>query len=201
MSFRFEDATIDTRKGERRALVLTPITEMRVGRARLKELRESGRAAEVDGTLIDRLRFATEKYDCVVFRGRGDDPQSVYRLADTLSVAEQQELTQRLVISQLRCWRTLVELGVTVVVHSEFGSSALPFRDACRDLADDPERDPSVGARVAGIDEWILRHMIFFFSQNYEATMTTLLPDKLPLIELRREKLELFAQVLREEHW
>jgi hypothetical protein len=201
VSFRFEDALIETRKGERRALVFTPLEEFRVGAGRLTELRANPQRGEIDRRIIDRVRFSKTDYDVVIFRGKSADGKGIYRIDDRLSEGETAELTRMLVLTQLQCWRSLLALGVPLMVHSDFGSSALPFRTACRELADDPDRDSEASARVAAIDEWILRHLVFFFSQSYEATITTLLPDKLPLLELRREKLRLFAQVLREESW
>ena len=192
---------IETRKGPRRALVLTPEADIRVGRERLLALRTGGASGEIDQVLADRVRFSKVHYDVVVFRGKTEDGAASYRLDDQLEREQLEELALRLVASQLSCWRSLLELGVSLIVHSDFGSSAKPFRDACRSLADTPDRDSGVGARVANIDEWLLRHLIFYFSQSYEATMSTLLPDKLPLLELRKEKLELFGQILREESW
>ena len=198
VAFRIDEAVIETRKGDRRALVVTPTQRVTIGRARLEELRRDTSSGDLDRALAQRVSSATDGFDCVVFRGRGADSSHCYRLDETLDEDEFAELAQRLLVSQLPCWRSLLERGVLAIVHSEFGSSAMHFRNASRALAQSKRPDPRVSARIAQVDAWLLEHMVFYFSQNYEATMTALLPDKLPLLELRRGKLEGLAQQLRE---
>jgi hypothetical protein len=198
VTFRFDDAVIETRKGDRRALVVTPTQTVLVGRARLQELRRKGAIGQVDRELVERVNSAEGRYDCVVFRGRGADSSHYYRLDETLDEHEFAELARRLIVSKLPCWRSLLERGVPAIVHTEFGSSAMHLRNACRELAQSKSPDPNAGKRIAEVDVWLLAHMVFFFSQNYDATMGTLLPDKLPLLDLRRAKVEGFAQQLRE---
>lgn len=197
MAFAFEDAVIQTRRGPRNALVMTPREDYNVGRARLEELRAEGTRSPIDLSLVDKVKSARDGYRVVIFRGKSAGDTGRWRLDETLDADELQELARRLVLTQLPTWRTLIRAGVWVMVHTDLGSTALPMREGSRQLIDDPMRLEGIDDEIAEVDEWLLRHLVFWFSSDHEHAITTTLPDKLPLVELRADKIERFAETLR----
>ncbi len=200
MGFAFEDATIDTRRGPRRALVMAPEAAYLVGRERLEELRRGGESPideSVAAHFATRALAGREPYRVVVFRGRHSGRHDwSWRLDERLDAPDLQELCWRLAAKQLTIWRDMLRRGAWVMVHTDLGSSAAPLRQGVRALIDDPRRLEGVAPEIQEIDEWILRHLVFYFSGSFETAMAETLPDKLPLVEARRERLEAFAERL-----
>lgn len=196
----FEDALIETRRGPRRALVMYPHARVLVGRERLQALEARGEVSPIDEAVAARLAATktSDPYRVVIFQGRNpQEPESNWRLDSGLDLGETRRLSLLLAASQLATWRRMLEHGVWLMVHTDLGASAAPLRAGARELISDPIRREGVDPAIAEIDEWILQHLIFFSSGSCETALTQTLPDKLPLVEMRAERLESFAETLR----
>lgn len=200
MGVVFSDAVIESHKGPRRALVITPTQVHRVGRETLERLRASGDEGPIERSIVDYMERASEPYPFTIFRGQDEDGTVSWGLEEGLDQHEAHELARRLILSHLATHRCLLRAGTYVMVHTDFDSrDALVFRRASEELAEERARtlaettEPTAEAQA---DLWILRHYNFYFSLGYEKVLANVLPDRVPLIELRQGHIESLARAL-----
>ncbi len=190
MSVAFSDHTLQTRKGPRNALVIAPTGPRVVDRARLERLRASSGQSEIEDAIIARIEAAAEPYALVVFRGCSEDGAGTWGYAPDLSEDEVQELSRLLIVSHLPTHRCMLRHGVYVMVHTDIAPcEAEALRRASQDLYEERSRglqSSAAGSASADSDLWIFRHMNFYLALSFDKAMSSVLPDKLPLIELTR---------------
>lgn len=196
----FRDAPIQTRKGERRALTVTPSRAFVLGRPRLEMLRAGETNNLIEEAIIARVQGAPHRYDLFVFRACDHEGQPRYRIDEALPPNERSELALRLVLSNLRCWRRLLDLKVPLILHTGLGPDRQTFQQAAQRVSADPEAFAANAAsgypgggrydELDELDEWLLRHVLFFFGQVYRVVARQVLPDILPMLDSRRRKLE-----------
>lgn len=194
MSFEFSELLVETRTGPRRALVMAPDQDYRVGLEELEALRTSGRQSPIDEALVAQIQ-QRDDYRVIIFRGVSDAGHR-WTLDPTLSESDANELAKRLTLSQLTTWRQVLGHGVWVLVHTEFGIWGPAFRDTCRELADELEPNPREPREFHDIDRWILRNLVFFFGQSMSSVTQQVLPRTLPVIENRSNTIEGFVQTM-----
>jgi hypothetical protein len=198
----FSDAIVPSRKGDRRALVITPSEHRRVGRDRLRALRGTANESPIETGIVDRITASPRPYQIVVFRGRNDDETASWGFEEALGPDEARELARLLVISHLPTHRCMLTHGTWVMVHTDFGTrEADLLRRASQEVLEEkkamhPANEAQEAVRDA--DVWLLRHLNFYFSLGFERVIESVLPDKLPLIEMREANVRQLAQSLRE---
>lgn len=188
MGIAFSDTVVHSRKGPRRALVLTPTGHRRLGLERLEQLRATNDESHIETALVDAIENAVERYQIVIFRGRSDDGEGTWGFEEDLAPRDADDLARALVLSHLPTHRALLRHGAYVMVHTDFGPrEADALRRASQILHDEMTvNDPDEGdVAIHEANVWILRHLNFYFSLNFEKVVESVLPDKLPLIELR----------------
>lgn len=197
----FSDAVVRCRKGDRRALVITPTAHRRLGLERLQELRETADESPIETGLVDRVRTSSSPYPIVIFRGRNDDGTATWGFDEGLGPEDALALARMLVISHLPTHRCLLTHGSYVMVHTDFGSrEADLLRRASKELLEERREVVPSDADLRAIydaDLWILRHLNFYFSLGFERVVEGVLPDKIPLIETRSRNIEALAAALR----
>lgn len=181
--------SIDTSQGERTALVLTPTQAVVVERAPAQR----GKLSAIDDWIIAAARKAAEQKLATVciYRARADVGPGCYRFSGRLQEAEVADLAETMLGGQLLIYRELVRMGVCLFVHSEFGyAEAEAYRVATERhiaalrLQDDAQSE---------LDLWILQNLVFFFTSSFESLATTVLPEKLPMMEKRMERIRRMA--------
>jgi len=193
----FGTSVLETRRGPRTALMVTPSRDIRVGRERLRELR----VAPDGGSLDEQIwRSATKHADAsiMVMRGRNDDGSGSWGFDEELTDEETTELGELLVRSQVPTYRRLIAAGMLALIHVEFGfREVAALRNATAVVRDELERRSQSelekappAAAVHALDVWILRHLTFFFSVSFDKVASDTLPEMLPLIEQRAAHLE-----------
>ena len=127
---------------------------------------------------------------CILRAGADAGPGS-YRFSARLSESEATDLAETMLAGQLLVYREMVKVGVTLFVHSEFGClEAEAYRAAAeRHIAalrcdDDPQSE---------VDLWILQNLVFYFTTSFESLATAVLPEKLPMMEKRMERIRRMA--------
>ena len=196
----FRDALIQTRKGQRRALTVTPSRAFVLGRPRLESLRNGETSNLIEEAIVAKVRASTKRYDLFVFRACDHDGEARYRLDESLPPNESEELARRLLLSNLRCWRRLLDLEIPLILHTGMGPDRQPFSRAASAITGKPDAfslnhwgDDAEPKRRYGLDDrdlWLLRHVVFFFGQPYRTIAKQVLPEMLPMLDARREKLE-----------
>lgn len=185
MPFQITKEIVETRKGPREVVIATPLVAMAVGRDRLELLRASIHASKVDERLVnDVKRVATADSPIMVFRCSGE--RGSWGLDPELTVREQYELGTLLILSQCANYHAFADAGVALCIHVG--------------LTVDDMRAMKFGSKeaIATLDtsrpwdrltEWLLRHHVFFFSNEFERFLIHTLPDLVPMLEHRRERL------------
>lgn len=180
---------IETRRGPREALIVTPDREMVVGRDRLDDLRRVDDPGALDETILDAARRHPNA-NYLIFRGRGEDGGVRYRFDDALSDDEARELAGRMVRSQLKTYRRLVAAGMHLLLHAELGFREVElFRSETRVALAEIERASGLPDAVQALDAWILQHLTYFFAISYAKLIEETLPSLLPLLERRAPQL------------
>lgn len=201
LTFFHDEAKVVTSKGPRHVLVMTPRAPLRVGRERLIELRRSAAGSPIDDECVRRVRRGRGRIRAVLFRGRNDDSSASWGFAEDLGPDEELELAQLLVRSMNVTRRRLMAAGVLVHMHTEFS-----FRDAdlCKratervidELEGELAERVSPATTLLRLDLWALRHLTFYFTLAFDKVLSSVLPDKLPILERREHRVqELLAQL------
>lgn len=201
MGVQVTQRVVPTSRGDRTALVVTPVARVTLGRFRLKELRASYEGGVVDRAIVAQVR--SNGGDCmVVFRARG--PDASWGFDAGLSDDECTELGYRLVLDQLPAYRRLVAAGVFALVHVEFGprECAAYQEGTARALAEFEARsvdeDTSEAEELALLqaDRWILRHLTYFTELSFDDAMAHRFAHELPELESRLEHLRAMTSTL-----
>jgi hypothetical protein len=195
--FTFDEIDLHTRNGSRRALVMAPDRDYRVGLERLEELRRTGRRSAIDTGLVEEVR-QRDGVRVVIFRGVNDAGER-WGLDPALSDEDASELAKRLTMSHIKTWRQLIVHGAWVMIHTEFSMWGPTFRDTCRELADDLQADPDESSALHEFDRWLLRNLVFFFGQSLESVASQVLPKTLHVIERRSGTIDDFVQTMSAE--
>ncbi len=200
MGVAFSSMVVESRKGPRNTLVVTPTGAHQVGRDHLERLRDPEADGQIEASIVDHVEDAAQPFPMVIFRGRSDDGAGTWGISGELGMDEEKELARRLVRSHLPTHRRLLRAGTYVMVHTEFDSRTADLLrraseqlhdELARTLADVAEPTPQQQA-----DLWILRHYNFYFSLGFEKVVKDVLPERVPLIELRKSHIETLARSL-----
>lgn len=193
----FEEARVETTRGPRNALVVTPIVPIVLGSERLDALRANLRRGIVDEQIARAVRSTRGRAQLILFSALGPggaarlgaDPTAGAPLTarwgfdPALSDEAADELGYLLTMSQLPTWRRLVVAGVQAHVHTDWGvrETAACRRGVARARAElEKKSDP-----VSRFDAWILSYLSMFFSFDLRRAVRESLGDKLGLIEQR----------------
>ncbi len=202
MSVVFSSKILESRKGPRRALVITPATRIVLGHEQLDQLRATSGESPIDDSIVGRIEASSVPHPVVIFRGANDEGTGSWGFAEDLEPDDAYELARHLVLSHLPTQRAMLVHGAYVMVHTDFGSlEADLFRRASKEVHDEMH-----GARISDqqmramheANVWILRHLNFYFSLSYQKVITEVLPDKLPLIEMRSKHIQALVDAILE---
>jgi len=193
--FDIGEVAIETRRGPRHAMVVTPRTHVRVGRERLENPR--GREmSEVDRLLLEQMHAREGRICVVIFRGRNDEGSASWGFEEDLDSHQANDLALDLLRGMVLVYRSFFEAGVCVHAHADWGPvEARAFRDANGVLIGElgeklqMETLTPVVRRQAELELWTLRNLTFFFTLGFSTLVGSVLPEKLPLLEMRTERL------------
>jgi hypothetical protein len=171
------------------------MVHVRVGLERL-EGRATGEPSAIDRGILDAAHAAGDTIQLTVFRGTNGEGTGSWAMEEALSDADAVRLARHMLVAQLHVYRGLLREGLALHLHCDFlPRDAEAYRTAARALAAELE-----GRRVPGehgphddalaVDAWILQHLTFFFAVRLETLMTTILPDKLTMMERRTRRFE-----------
>lgn len=190
--------TLSTSIGDRRALVLTPTRSISL----VEPPEVSGQLSDADRWILDTARYAVEEElaSFCIFRGRDETTGGAYGFAEALSEDDAAEVATAMLQGQILVYREMVRLGLCLIVHTDFGyAEAAAFRTAIDRLLTQLEPKASgddLEARRARLDQWILQNLVFFFTGSFETLASTILPDKLPMMEKRMERIRRMAAMV-----
>ncbi|MEM9069017.1 MAG: hypothetical protein AAGE52_10955 [Myxococcota bacterium] len=199
MGMRVAEYRLHSTAGDRMALVVTPDTRVRVGRARLESLRRKRKSAqpseggEIDREILDHVRRHGAEDRIVVFRGRSPAGDGSWRFAEDLSETERFELGFQLVADELATYRRLVAAGVFALVHVEWGTKEMEaYRKGTERLLDELEASsvPEVGGDPSAVaidraDRWILRNLTHYYDGSFDEVVRSVLVAHLARFEER----------------
>lgn len=189
--FTASTVTLQTAAGERTALVFTPTVEIMASKAP-----EPGRLGSIERWVIDAGRNAVEEKLATVciFRARADDGIGVYRFSEDLGALTPTDLAEQMLAAQMLVYREMVQMGVCLFVHTEFGyTETEAFEGASSRLQASLRPRADDGDVEAEVDLWILQNLVFFFTVRFQGLTTSILPEKLPLMEKRMERIRRMA--------
>ncbi len=190
-----EERKIDTPRGPRGALVISPIQPVILGAARLAELRDDLRRAPIDHQIAREIRRRTGRVEIMIFRGVGP-AGATWRFDEALGDDDADELGYLLTRSQLPTWRALVANGVHLHLHTDWGvrETAACRRGAAR-LRQELAADGAVRS-VERFDAYMLSYLSLFYSADLDHVLGELLPSQLGLIEQRAARVRSFLEGL-----
>lgn len=189
VSLAFSELELPGPHGECRVLVVTPTEHVRVGAARLAELRAGEVMGRLDAQLLAEAKARAGQAAIVVFRARDDDGLGSWGFGDDLDPADELEVAALMLRSHLVVYRELRVSGYAIIVHTELGEREVRAMRAAvdehleelrhRPLFDDAERERNEN------DRWILRHLVFHFEIGFGRLVESVLPDKIAMLERR----------------
>lgn len=190
-----DEVGIETRRGPRKAMVVTPTEHVRVGRERLENPR--GREmSDVDRQLLEQMQRREGRVTAVIFRGRDDHGAGSWGFDPSLDAHESDALALELLRGMVLVYRSFVESGVCVHAHADWGpAEARAFRVANASLVGELGEQLARGGlrpvqrREAEVELWTLRNLTFFFTLGYRTLVRSVLPEKLPMLEQRTDRL------------
>ncbi len=186
MGLAIEIHEFETRSGDRRALVLTPTSDLTVDIGRLEQ---PAAPSDLDRQIVGLIDDVGEDVHVSVFRAGGGDTPGLWRFQEGLSEKQMIDLAEHLLVGQLPVYRGLVRRGICLHVHVELPIEvAHAFRDATelliQRIMDEDERNEA--HRVMHVaDVWLLRNLSFYFTVGFAPLMHRILPEKLSLMEKR----------------
>lgn len=209
LGLSFTEREFETPNGTRAALVIAPTAHVRVGLDRLARLRdEAGQPptlAPIDRGVLEEARRRAARVQITVFRGRNDDDTGSWDFADELNVLQATEMAYLMLRSQMLVYRGLVKAGLCLHLHVEWTTLAVDvYRQAIRRRIGELNPGPGLVRKASTdpidlADLWILKNLTFFFSIKFENLITTILPDKLSMLERRMARVRDMVLALPDE--
>jgi hypothetical protein len=191
-TFELAEQLIDTRRGERVALIAVPQRQIPVGLRRLEELASQTKMSELDALLLDQVRGWPKKPSALIMSAKG--PHGDWHFEEGMTDQQESDLGYHLTRTQLPLYFGLLEAGISLCYFTAYGAREL---EACQTgtarLLAEFERDRPMyhgdeGARKdAGLR--LVRDLIAFSSQEYPELFEGELPDRLPLCETRADQI------------
>lgn len=176
----------ETRTGTRRALILSPTSDLVVDISRLDV---PAAPSDLDREIVGLIDDVGEDVHVSIFRAGGADTPGLWRFQEGLSEKQMVALAEHLLVGQLPVYRGLVRRGICLHVHVELPIEvAHAFRDATelliQRIMDEDERTEADRAMHIA-DVWLLRNLSFYFTVGFGPLMDRILPEKLSLMEKR----------------
>lgn len=180
---------------------MSPETHVVVRADRLDALRTDLSPGPIDLEVLRQVRLRDGRVRVLALRGT-DGAVGSYRFDPALARAQVRELGYLLVKSQIATYRRLLAMGVLVHLHVDWGGLETDaFRQGTTRLADEVNALTSRRSLPDGLlalcqlDSWMLRHLQFYMTLGLERALTDVLPEKLPLLEIRMPHVkEMLAQ-------
>jgi len=182
--FSSRTISLPTAVGSRSALVFSPDCEL------VLSTPPGGNISPLDRWILGESHAAAERAGASVciFRARADAGPGRYGFCPLLSDAQAVELASALLVGALPVYREMVRLGICLLVYAELGADeAAAFREGARAVCARLEARIECSAQ-AEVDLWILQNLVFFFTTSFESLSTSVLPEKLPMMETRMER-------------
>ncbi len=152
--------------------------------------------SDVDRHLLEQMRQREGRVNAVVFRGRDDVGDGSWGFDPALDAHEADALALELLRGMVLVYRAFVESGVCVHAHADWGpAEARAFRVANGTLVAELGQQLEHGQlgpvqrREAEVELWTLRNLTFFFTLGFRTLVRSVLPEKLPMLETRTERL------------
>lgn len=201
MVFLFEERVFETPVGQRAAMLITPASHLRVGKDRLSSDPPTG-LSEVDAEILSQAELRASRVELAIFRGQDDDGRGSWAFADDLEDEDAVVVASRMLDSHLMVYRGLVKAGLCLHVHVEWGPRELrAFRIVTQEkietLEDRIAERRTAEAASDAVDLWILRNLVFYFGVSLDKLLTTILPDKLPLMEKRIIRVQRMMEAMK----
>lgn len=188
----FDEIAIDTPEGRRAALVVTPTSRIRVGRARLEQVRAGDRHSPVDDAVVDRLAEQERSLEVVLLRSWGGSEDRSWGFSEDLGRAELDDVGYELMRGQLVLFRRMVPLGVSALVATdlvarEFDAIVRGTRRLSLELGERIRAGQA--AADAEVDRFIIEHFSLFTTRPYDEFLHQGLPAVFHLVDRHRDKL------------
>jgi hypothetical protein len=197
----FSEHTLTTPIGERVALVIAPTEAVRVGLDRIVPRVGPPRMSSLDQQVLEQAEARAPRIQLGIFRGANGHGGS-WGFDPAMDEHEAIRLAEYLLPGQMIVYRGLLRLGVCLFVHIDWGSlECAAFRAAAAKIADGLHDRLSRGSAEPPnpadvVDLWVLRNLTFFFSLSFDHLVSTILPEKLALMEKRMERIQRMAEAI-----
>ena len=190
--FDVAEVTLDTARGERRALVATPTRHLRI---KPGDLKRDDRVDFRPDPVATRAQEARGDAKLMIFRGKDDVGQGSWAIDGTVDEGQAAAVGEELVRWHLPTWRTLAADGIVLLVHLDLDERTCLALEAGKRIV---SRELRLKSRTEGtlandveeararLDLWLLQHLVFFFGLSYERAVTSTLPDMMPMLEQRQ---------------
>ncbi len=178
------------------ALVASPAAPIVLGRARLDELRTTGRSGDIDRAVIKELSASPNPCEVVILRGSNLARQSLWQFDTALSQEQRTQLALLLVRSQLETYISFAAIGV--IGHFILGlgrRETLAMHKATATILSELEQHLEILPPEEAMRHHLLlhRHLLCHFSYflftDYEAALRDFVPRALPLLERDKDLL------------
>lgn len=189
VSLAFADVELSAPSGTWGVLVVTPAEHVRVGKARLTELRERDEIGPLDASMLAAAEERRGRASIVVFRGHDDEGNGSWGFSDELDESGRAEAATLMLRSHLVIYRALRDADYQLVLHTELGGAEVTAMREAVDihsawLRSRPVFDEEERARI-DTDLWILRHLVFHFEIAFSRLVESVLPEKIAMLERR----------------
>ena len=151
--------------------------------------------SETDQWFIDQAHAHEGSVSVVIFRGSNDDGTARWGFDPSLDAHEADALAVELLRGMVIVYGQFFECGICVHAHAEWAPrEARAFRHANNVLIEELAReldtlDPdSPRHREAELELWTLRNLTFFFTLGFTTLVNSVLPEKLPMLEMRIDR-------------
>lgn len=177
-SVHFDETTVHTKNGLRRALVVVPIGTITLGVDRLRAMERGEHWSAVDHQILHAARTWPRPIHGLIFRAKGPSEGDVWRFGEDLDDETATQLAARLLRTHVLMVKELAPLGV----HSMFGVDFGPLEQVAHErglelVADQLTREmmrAEPGLRpLLRLDQWLVERNATWTAMTFEEFVAT----------------------------
>lgn len=177
-TIHFDETSVHTKNGLRRALVVMPVGAITLGLERLQAMERGEHWSAIDHQILHGARTWPRAIHALVFRAKGQGPADVWRFGDDLDDDKATQLASRLLRTHVLMVKELAPQGLHSMFGVDFGPREQVAHERALDLVADQlaremdRAEPSLRPLLR-LDQWLVERNATWTAMTYDEFVAT----------------------------
>jgi hypothetical protein len=177
-SVHFDETTVHTKNGLRRALVIMPVGAITLGVDRLRAMERGEHWSALDHLVLHTARTWPRAIQGMIFRAKGPSPGDVWQFGDDLDDEMATQLAARLLRTHVLMVKELAPQGMHSMFGVDFGAREQVAHErglelVADQLAREMDRAEPALRPLLRLDQWLVERQATWTAMTYQEFVAT----------------------------